>query len=119
MGKSCRACLAQAMMQVAIGVLILILLKDNPGKHGGIAFLEVVHKLCTAIIHLHLVKAVQFHPGISQFLFQARCSTSTAVLEAKLLVQLVMRQHEELFQVFINLTKAHDTLDRVWWCQGA
>ena len=38
----------------------------------------------------------------------------TATLESKLAYQLVDIVHELLFQVFLDVRKAYDSLDRVW-----
>lgn len=92
-----------------LGILVLIP-KDEPAKFRGIALLEVLYKLCATIIHLRLSDGIVFHPGIHGF-----CSnrgTPTAGLEAKLLMQFCMQQSIPLFQVFLDLTKAYDTLDR-------
>ena len=93
-----------------LGILVLIP-KDEPGKFRGIALLEVLYKLCATVIHLRLSDGITFHPGIHGFSINR--GTSTASLEAKLLMQFCVQQSLPLFQVFIDLTKAYDTLDRV------
>ena len=94
----------------AYGILVLIP-KSEPGKFRGIALLEVVYKLCATIIHLRLRDGIEFHPGIHGF--RSGRGTGTAILEAKLLMQLTLWDCKPLFQVFIDLRKAYDTLDRV------
>jgi Reverse transcriptase (RNA-dependent DNA polymerase) len=94
----------------AHGILVLIP-KSEPGKLRGIALLEVIYKLCLTIIHLRLQDGIEFHPGIHGF--RSGCGTGTAILEAKLHMQLTLWDCKPLFQVFIDLTKAYDTLDRI------
>ena len=90
------------------GILVL-LPKSTPGEHRGIALLEVLWKLCAMIIHLHLTQAVEFHNDIHGFC--PHHGTGTATLEAKLLMQLCYSKGLPLYQVFLDLTKAYDSLD--------
>jgi hypothetical protein len=92
-----------------LGILVLIP-KDEPGKFRGIALLEVLYKLCATIIHERLSAGIVFHEAIHGFCHDR--GTATAALEAKLHMQYCMQQSLPLFQVFLDLTKAYDTLDR-------
>ena len=94
----------------AYGILVLIP-KSEPGKFRGIALLEVIYKLCATVIHLRLRDAIDSHPGIHGF--RVGRGTGTAILEAKLLMQLAFWDCKPLYQVFLDLTKAYDSLDRV------
>ena len=91
------------------GILVLIP-KAQSDKFRGIALLEAIYKLCSSIIHVRLQNAIEFHPGLHGFRMQR--GTDTAILEAKLQMQLAAREGDPLFQVFLDLTKAYDTLDR-------
>ena len=51
----------------AQGILCL-LPKSDQGKYRGIALLETLYKLCTMIYHLRWQKAIEFHPGIHDWL---------------------------------------------------
>ena len=96
----------------AFGVELLALIpKTTHGnKFRGIALIEVLYKLCATIIHLRLSAAIEFHPGIHAF--RRRRGTGTALLEAKLLMQQAIRDGNPLIQVFMDLSKAYDMLDR-------
>jgi hypothetical protein len=93
----------------AYGILCLIP-KSVPDKFRPIALLEVIYKLCSTIIHMRLGEAIVFHPSIHGF--RSGRGTGTAILEAKLLMQIFACEANPLFQVFLDLTKAYDSLDR-------
>jgi hypothetical protein len=91
------------------GILVLIP-KSTPGQYRGIALLEIIYKLISAIINRRLVASIRFHDAIHGF--RTYRGTGTAILEAKLRMQLAMRSTEPNFMVFLDLKKAYDTLDR-------
>jgi hypothetical protein len=91
------------------GILVLIP-KGVPDEYRGIALLEVIYKLISSIINRRLACSVKFHDSIHGF--RAGRGTGTAILEAKLLMQLTQRTHKPLFMIFLDLKKAYDTLDR-------
>jgi hypothetical protein len=91
--------------------ILCLLPKNERGKYRGIALLEVVYKLVSTIIHLRLQDAIEFHPALHGFL-QGR-GTGTCILEAKLQMQLAFYTCQPLYQIFIDLSKAYDTLDHV------
>jgi hypothetical protein len=94
----------------AIGILCLIP-KEEPNKFRGIVLLEVIHKICgTTFIHFRVQESVKFHPGIHGF--RTGRGTITAILEAKLQMQHAVRSGLPYYQVFLDLRKAYDTLDR-------
>ena len=101
-GKDFPATFAQA--------ILVLIPKDVHGKYRGIVLLEVLYKLCSTIIHLRLLNAIQFHSALHGF--RPGRGTRTAILEAKLLQQLAVLETAPLFQVFLDLTKAYDSLDR-------
>jgi hypothetical protein len=96
-------------LALAIGILCLIP-KEEPNKFRGIILLEVVHKICTTIIHFRIQESIEFHPGIHGF--RVHRGTITAILEAKLQMQHASRSGLPYYQVFLDLRKAYDTLDR-------
>jgi hypothetical protein len=62
------------------------------------------------IIHLHLQAVIDFHPSLHGF---CQCQgTGMCILEAKLQMQLASYLCQPLYQIFVDLTKANDTLDR-------
>jgi hypothetical protein len=90
------------------GILVLIP-KSVPGQYRGIALLEIIYKLVSSIINRRLERSIQFHDAIHGF--RAGRGTGTAIIEAKLLIQLAQRSTKPLHMVFLDLTKAYDTLD--------
>jgi hypothetical protein len=76
------------------------------------ALLKAVYKLISSIINRRLAKALndKFHDGVHGF--RAGRGTGTAIIEAKLLMQLAQRSNKPLYMVFMDLKKAYDTLDR-------
>jgi exonuclease III len=91
------------------GVLVLIP-KGVPDQYRGIALLEIVYKLVSSIINRRLVNAIPFHDAIHGF--RAARGTGTAIIRAKLLMQLAQRQTKPIYMLFLDLKKAYDTLDR-------
>ena len=95
----------------AFAYAVMVLLpKAEADKFRSISLLEVVYKLITSIIHLRMSAAIQFHPAIHGF--RSSRGTSTAQLECKLQMQLALVKGQPLFQVFLDLSKAYDSLDR-------
>jgi hypothetical protein len=90
------------------GILVLIP-KTEPDKFRGITLLDVVYKLCSKIIHLRLQDKIEFHPDLHGF--RPGRGTDTAILEAKLLMQLSGLYCQPLYQIFLDLSKAYDSLD--------
>ena len=92
-----------------IGILVLIP-KGVPDQYRGIALLEVIYKLISAIINQRLAAKITFHDTVHGFC-QGR-GTGTAIIEAKLRMQLAQRTTKPRYFVFLDLKKAYDTLDR-------
>ena len=90
-------------------VLVLIP-KSKAGEYRGIALLEVIYKLCTTIITQRIQDGVEFHDCVHGF--RRKRGTSTAIIETKLRMQLAFRQQKPYYQIFLDLTKAYDTIDR-------
>jgi hypothetical protein len=76
----------------------------------GIGLLEVMWKVCSSIINSRLQESIQFHKALHGF--RRGRGTGTAILEAKLLMQRAQIQGRPLYQIFLDLSKAYDTLDR-------
>ena len=98
-------------LPTAFGVGILVLIpKGVPDQYRGIALLEVIYKLVSAIINRRLADKIVFHQAVHGFC-RSR-GTGTAIIEAKLRMQLAQRTTKPLYLVFLDLRKAYDTLDR-------
>jgi retron-type reverse transcriptase len=88
----------------------MVLLPKPDGSSRGIGLLEVLSKLLTSIIDGRLKAAIAFHDALHGF--WPRRGTTTAIIEAKLFQQLALIQQVPIFEIFIDLKKAYDTLDR-------
>ena len=64
----------------------------------------------SAVINSRLRDKISFHDAIHGF--RTKRGTGTALIEAKLRMQLTMRTCTPLFMIFLDLKKAYDTLDR-------
>lgn len=90
--------------------ILVLLPKTEFGKFRGITLLEVLYKLWSMIVYLRALKVIKFHPGIHGFRSHRGCDT--AILEAKLEMQWAAFQSLPYFQIFLDLTKAYDSIDR-------
>lgn len=88
----------------------LVLLPKGSGGHRGIGLLETLWKLISCIIDARIKSAVVFHDSLHGF--RANRGTGTAIIEAKLIQQLAALEQVPLYEVFLDLQKAYDTLDR-------
>ena len=91
------------------GVLVLIP-KDDMGGVRGIGLLETLHKLMSSIINIRLTKSIQFCEEIHGFRRGRGCYT--AIGEAKLKIQETTCNYKTLYQIYLDLTKAYDSVDR-------
>ena len=92
------------------GTLVLIPKAGEPGKFRGIALLDVLHKLIGSIIGERISSTVKFHDGIHGIRKNRGCSR--AIIEAKLEMQLARQEGVQYHQVFLDLSKAYDTVDK-------
>ncbi len=80
--------------------VIIVYLPKGGGDYCGIGLLEPFWKVIEKIMVARLL-LVKFHGG-----------TGTATIEAKLHKSLAWRDQSPLYQIYIDLKKAYDTLDR-------
>ena len=71
--------------------------------------MEVIWKLITSIINARLKGSIEFHDSLHGF--RAERGTGTATIEAKLIQQLASIHQVPLYEIFLDLKKAYDTLD--------
>ena len=88
----------------------MILLPKRNGEYRGIGLVEVIWKIITTIINSRLRTAISLHDALHGF--RKVSGLGTATVETKLAQQLSVICHEPLFQVFLNVKKAYDPLDR-------
>ena len=89
---------------------LVLIPKQEPGKFRGIALLETLYKLTSTLINRRITSSVSWHKGVHGFWCNRSCTT--AIAEAKLLVEATRCRGEVSFLVFLDLTKAYDTVDR-------
>jgi hypothetical protein len=89
---------------------ILAVIPKPQGGVRGIGILEALWKLIEAIIDTRIQSNIQFHDILHGF--RKSRGTSTAIIEAKLHQELAHIKRKTLFQVFLDLKKAYDTLHR-------
>jgi hypothetical protein len=89
---------------------VMILLPKGDGDYRGIGLVEVIWKLIAAIINERLKGSIDFHDALHGF--RAGRGTGTATIEAKLCQQLAAIKQVPLFQIYLDLRKAYDALDR-------
>ena len=89
---------------------LVLIPKPEAGQVRGIGLLEPIWKLTSAIINARLMTHIRFHDDLHGFL--PGRGTGTAGLEAKLEAQLAYRTGHPLYHVFLDFTKAYDSLDR-------
>jgi hypothetical protein len=94
----------------AFGNGTLVLLPKGDGSFRGIALLEIIYKLVSSIIAQRLTKGIDFHDSLHGF--RHGRGTGTATIEAKLQMQLARTKGTPFYQIFLDLKKAYDTLDR-------
>lgn len=88
----------------------LVLVPKDAKRFRGIGLLEIVWKLITSIINARLATSIELHPALHGFV--SKKGTGTAILETKLRMESFALHHRPLIQVFLDLSKAYDALDR-------
>ena len=89
--------------------VIVILIPKGKGDFRGIGLLEPVWKVIEIIIDGRL-QAIQLHDCLHGFM-KGR-GTGTATIEAKLTQQLAHLEQTPLYEIFVDLRKAYDSVDR-------
>jgi hypothetical protein len=89
---------------------VMVLLPKGGGDYRGIGLVEVIWKLIASIINARLKVTINFHDTLHGF--RAGRGTGTATIEAKLCQQMATIQQVPLFQIYLDLRKAYDALDR-------
>jgi hypothetical protein len=90
--------------------MTIFLLPKTDGGVRGIGLVEALWKLLAALINARIQASVQFHDSLHGF--RAERGTGTAIIEAKLAQQLALVAQVPFYEVFIDLKKAYDMVDR-------
>ena len=88
----------------------MVLISKSRGGYRGIEIVEVIWKVCALIVNNKLRNAINLKDTLNGFI-KGR-GVGTAIMEAKLVQQLAEIVHEPILQVFIDMRKAYDSLDR-------
>ena len=88
----------------------MVFLPKGRGDDQGIGIFEVLWKVCATVVNCRIKGSVTLHYELHGF--RAGRGTGMAILESKLVQNLVGIAHEPLFQVFLDVRKAYDSLDR-------
>ena len=73
---------------------------------------EELWKLAGKVIHKRIQEALVFHPCVHGFRKEKGTGTGTAILEVKLFTSIERHMREKHFSVFLDLTKAYDSISR-------
>ena len=94
---------------------------SNPKRKGWyrvIGLVEVLRQFCAVEVNCWIKRSVVLHDTLHRFrtrrVMGTGTVTGTATIEAKLVQKLMGIAHNPLFQVFLDLRKAYDSLDRDW-----
>jgi len=96
------------VMKEGISVLIP---KDSMNSFRGITLLDTVYKLIASVINAWATEAITFHKGIHGFRAARGCKT--AIEDAKWDMMACQESGQMYHQVFLDLSKAFDTVDRM------
>jgi Reverse transcriptase (RNA-dependent DNA polymerase) len=87
----------------------LVLISKSDGGVRGIGLLESVWKVISMIIKERMSQSIQFDDMLHGF--RPGRGTGTAILEARLHLDRSIQKGKTLSQIFLDLSKAYDTLD--------
>ena len=79
-------------------------------KMRGIALQETIYKLIAMVINLRIRSQVEFDDSLHGFI--SKRGTGTAIMELKLLMQKHSQSLDPLHIIFLDLTKAYDSVHR-------
>ena len=89
---------------------LVIMPKDDVGGKRGLGLLETLHKLNSQITNLRMANAIIFSQDVHGFRRQR--GTFTAIGEAKLRMQMATCKSKTIYQIYLDLSKAYDSIDR-------
>ena len=89
---------------------IMVFLPKGRGEYWEIGLVEMVWKVFATVVNCRLKRSVTLRDALHAF--RAGWGTSTSTLEENLAQQLARIANKPLFQVFLDVRKAYDSLDR-------
>ena len=89
---------------------VMVIITKGGGDYREIGLVGVIWKVCALIMNKRLQDITTLHDALNGFI-QGR-GTATATMEAKLAQNLAGLCHETLFQVFLDVQKSYNYLDR-------
>ena len=106
-----QACITEGEIPSAFSYGILVIIpKDDKGGVRGIGLLESVHKVISQIINVRMANSIQFCEEVHGF--RRHRGTHTAIGETKLKMQIAGCESETIYQIFLDLRKAYDSIAR-------
>lgn len=95
--------------QSTLSTLVMIPKRES-GDLRAISLTDALWKLCGKIIDTRLTEGIRWHPSVHGF--RRKRGTGTAILEVKLMANLMEHRGDTMFQVFLDLRKAFDKISR-------
>ena len=89
---------------------MVIIPKDDKGGVRGIGLLETIHKLISQIINMRMAGTIVFVDEVHGF--RKKRGTFTAIGERKIGMQRAVCESRPLYQIYLDLKKAYDSVDR-------
>ena len=89
---------------------IVFLIPKVGGDYRGIGLVGVVWKAVAVILNCRLTAYITYHDSLHGF--RAGRGMGTATLEVKLLQQVMAMREAVLHEIFLDLHKAYDALER-------
>jgi hypothetical protein len=93
-----------------LSFFILVLIPKTSGGVCGIGLLETVWKVISLIFNRQITQNINLHDALHGF--RAKRGTGTAILEARLHLDVSIQCGLLFHQVFLDVSNAYDTLDR-------
>ena len=88
----------------------MVLISKGKWEYRGIGLVETIWKVCTSIVNSRLQSSIVLHDVLHGFR-QGR-GTGTDIIEGKMEQQPAGIVHQPLFQVFLDVRKAYNSLEQ-------
>ena len=99
-----------AVPEEVVWATMVFLPKGGWGGYWGIRLVEVECNVCATVVNFRLKRSVMMHDTLRGI--RAGRVAGKETLETKLAQQLAGIVHDPLFQVFLDMQKAYNSLDR-------